>query len=469
MQEPTPQQKAKIQANVATMRAKGATDDEVLQYLQYEEGQLASAPASGTDVNLKNLGRSALNQALFQFGDELGIVDREKNKAFQKEHPWASTGARIVGGALAPIALATLPATAPAAAALGGATAIAGGTGLLSGAGEGETMGERVKGAALEGLLGAGFGAAGYGAGKLLGKGASAIMDRIRPERAVARAANEIVDPATRSSLAGATPGTASMATAAVPQTGLQESRFLPMIRAVGASPKAAAQAEKDVLGQITSTTAEKASIGAAMDALDAPIPITTDLYLALQRAKEVLPSGKVPRGKMTSIQEVKDVLSRLRGMSKEGVDAHQLAVAKQAVADELYKLSPNFKTLDVQYGVAAEAERRARDILEAIQRSRANYAGNRAMKMTESSLGGSLHGRTRVIANLFDKVLTNKAGAADAVAKYITKPGGPQLIDDLLKNLPAGHAGMSAIRQGMAATAVPAAAGMLSAPDADY
>ena len=71
---------------------------------------------------LKGLGREGLQGATFNWGDEMGLVDLEKQKAFEAQYPKASIAANIAGG-LAPNAIAYLAtaltggAAAPAAAA----------------------------------------------------------------------------------------------------------------------------------------------------------------------------------------------------------------------------------------------------------------------------------------------------------------------------------------------------------------
>lgn len=55
-------------------------------------------PEMGWGEYARGLGREALQGLTFDFGDELGLVDREASQRFGQEHPIASTVARVAGG-----------------------------------------------------------------------------------------------------------------------------------------------------------------------------------------------------------------------------------------------------------------------------------------------------------------------------------------------------------------------------------
>jgi hypothetical protein len=447
-------------------RAQGATDEQVRAlYDAWMKANGGETPAPDTKVSAKNLGRSALNQALFQFGDEMGVLDRGKNEAFQKGHPIASGAARVVGGAVAPIAAALLGP--PALATAGGAAAIGGIGGLLSGAGGGTDLESRSHGAALEGAVGLIAGPIGYGIGKYGGKAVGAIMDRFKPERGVARGVAGVMSPevaTTMTEVNAIAPGGASPATANVPKVGVDESRFTDLIANLGASPKAAAAAEADVMGQRGSLMAAKARIGAQMDALDGLMPDSRDLRVALKHAREV--GVKVPKGKL-SIQEVRDVLSQLRSMNpSQGVSKHAVGTAREAVREALHAADPAIAALDRQYAIVLDHLGKSENVLKTIQGARSGGAGAEGFKSVSGPLGIPVARSRHAVAHILDKVLTNKAGAADAVAQYITKPGGPELIGALLKKVPPAHPVARAVTKGITTAMPPAMRGLLFPPD---
>lgn len=505
--KPSPQELARIQGNVAKMRAAGAPESDVAAYLQHEDSLTQNAPApTNTDLSFRNLGRSFTQGATFGFGDEMGLTNRDAENAFKAQHPIADFASKMLGGSIAPIA-ATVAAPEVAATA-GGAALMGGVTGALQGAGDADgSIKDRLVGGGIGGLLGAVGGAVIHhmigGAGTVAGK----IADRTDPERAVARSASTIMTPDLKARLAAVdqiAPGGASIATAAVPQTGETSSRFLPMLRAVGADPKSGALAERNLMAQKGALDVARKGLGSQMDALDGELPITADARGVLGKVREVLGSkapsvpaaaasatGDNPLGiemsvpfsfgehqQTLTIQDARDALSRLRYMErqavKRGTEAngptlHEIASARAGLQSYIYDNAPGFEALDKPYATASDQLRRTSTALKTVQRSRANYAGNDAFGATSGSLGGSLpRGSHGVVMDLLDHILTNRAGAADAVARRITAPGGPQLVDQLLSRVPSGTAGRTAqrIAAPTTATMIPALRGLLFPAD---
>lgn len=126
----------------------------------------------------QNLGRQAVQGVTFNFGDELGLIDKDKTEEFARDNPIASTVASIAGGIPT---LAFGPGAWVARAAMGGksllgtagrSAALGAGLGGLSGAGAGEgSLTERLPsatfGAAAGGVLGAAIPPVAAGAGQL--------------------------------------------------------------------------------------------------------------------------------------------------------------------------------------------------------------------------------------------------------------------------------------------------------------
>lgn len=412
-----------------------------------------SRSAPNTDLSLRNLGRSVTQGATFGFGDELGLTDRAKENAFKAEHPWIDAGAKTIG--MIPAAVGAIAAAPVLGTTAGGSALLGGGLGLLSGVGESDTGDPtaRLESGVKGGLLGSLGSLIGYGAGKVVGGTASKILDRKYPARAVARAAGGILDPATAAATASRmaavdaiAPGGSSIATASVPADGTQMSQFLPTLRGVGASPAAAASAETSIRGQRAVLEAARKAIGSKMDAIGGDIPAPPQTVL--DQVKEVLGS-KAPdvTGAMMPVQDARTALSRLRydartaaaqGTNVNGVRLHEINQARAALQAHIYQHAPAFQALDQPYATVMDQLGHAEDALETVQRSRGNYAGNEAYGATAGSLGGSLpRGSHGVIMTALDKLLTNKAGAADAVARLIAKPGGPEMVKGLLDLVP--------------------------------
>jgi transposase-like protein len=180
--------------------------------------QEATGGSAGPSL-LESFGRGAAGGATFEFGDEIGLLDREKQNISKRANPWTHFAGSMVGGlaptlALGPLGLAARLGTAGrylagalvpsrSASVLGaaGQGAKVGTTyGAITGAGATEsapdaTMGEsfvdRLKGAgvgAAEGLvLGGGLGAAGHGVGKAFGAAADRMLPGLSEGRQFAR------------------------------------------------------------------------------------------------------------------------------------------------------------------------------------------------------------------------------------------------------------------------------------------
>jgi hypothetical protein len=546
--QPDPKEMARIQANVAKMRAANAPESDVLAYLQHEDSQPSAAPEESM---WKGAGRAALQGATFGFGDEMGLTDRAKESAFKANHPVVDFLAKMGGGLVAPAAAVAL---APEAAGVGTAAAIGGGMGLLSGAGEADgSLADRAKGAAIGGLLGGAGGAAGYGLAKGAGAVVGAVRDAMRPERAVARAAQGLLDPAVSANLAkvnAIAPGGASLATAGVPEEGTNMSRFLPMLRGVGRSPEAGAKAEASFLSQQDALQASRDALGAKMDAVKGRVPVTADVRAAMNKVGEILSAPKRPALKLEvvpevppaletaqspapslrdalknfqdrstaaytrnagtveqrmarqalerhgsesvlsppitgsrlpempkptpegyDIQDLRDALSRLRFMSrqaqKRGIEGNGMTLkditdAERSLKGVIYQHAPEFAELDKPYAVVSRQLGTTEDALETVQKSRATHAANEAFGSVGESVGGSLHSHHTLAMALFDKLFKNPAGAADAVANLIAKPGGQELVTNLLSSAPTKRTA-GRVMVPLSASAIPALRGLLT------
>lgn len=460
-----PQELARIQANVAKMRSQGAPESDVLAYLQHEDS-LAQAlphntlsPAYSGEANADNVVRSLMQGGSYGFGDEItGLTHgtaardeyRARENAFRGQHPVLDAALKAVGGlasslpvmALGPEALATLK----------GATLFSAGAGALSGVGEADgNAGNRVLG----GVLGAGTGAAGgilgYGLTKAAGSTYNAIADRLNPERAVAKAAAPLVNAGKLAEVDAVAPGGASLANTAVPTAGMKLSRLNYFLRGIGASPEAGASAENNFLAQGAALAKARQALGDQMDALNGALPVDPDVRAAVKQAAGVL-GGKAPAlpkgsGGTVEIQDLRDALSRLRyaerqavkrGTEANGANLHDISQARQALQSLLYDRVPGFEPLDTQYAVASQAAGQTDRALKTVQQSRSNYGANTAYKQSAGSLGGSLpKGHGGLVTSLLDHLFLNKAGAADATARLLTTPGGPELVQDLLSRVP--------------------------------
>lgn len=434
-QKPSPAEVARVQANVAKMRAAGAPESDVVAYLQHEDSLSSQAPAPNTDLSFRNLGRSFVQGGTFGWGDELGLTSREGAAAFKAEHPIADFIAKLAGGAVAPaVAVATLPG----AATLGGAAAIGAGAGMLSGAGEAEGSAmDRVKGGAVGGLLGGGLGVAGYGAGKVLGATGSAVLDRMHPERAVTRAASGVMTPNVASELAkveAIAPGGASVATAA-------PSRFTRMLHGVGASAEAGAKADANFGAQKAALETARKSIGSQMDQIKGTVPADQTI---LSQVSDIL-GAKAPKpaGATLDVQEARDALSRLRYIerqtAKRGPNANSAQLsdireARVALQDHIAQHVPGFDDLDKQYAIVSDHLRRTDQAIKTVEQSRANYAATKAFGATPGSVGATIPHSTRgVVADLLDHLLTDREGAARAVTQYLTRSGGASVANPLM------------------------------------
>ncbi len=404
-----------------------------------------------------------------------------------------------------------------------------------------ESLGQR----ATNTVLGAGAGGLAGGVAHAITGLGGLVAPRFVPSLAVRAAARSLLEPgdvAEMAKTAAAAPGGVSVATSAVPNTGIETSRFLPLIRGIGKNPAAAMMAEHDVLGQQNALDASERALGARMDQITGGVPMTLKLAKALESAQELL-GKKAPiaetevrqlagypaterlaatsafpappevasglptslreainafhersavaaaRGAGTTaqqsaramlerhsgeaalpatssvqgailhepapgmpdrtavtqsvpIQDLRDALSRLRfhmralesrGPNAPGVTTRDYANAIRQMTDVVYEHAPVFATLDRPYAMVQGQQRAAQDVLEAIQRSRANYAATSAYGQNSESLGASIHGRPSLYAHLHN-ILTNPAGAARAVEQLIVRPSGPEAMQSLLQ-----------------------------------
>ncbi len=126
------------------------------------------------------------------------------------------------------------------------------------------------------------------------------------------------------------------------------------------------------------------------------------------------------------------------QGIDANGVTKHQVGEAIDEVRNLVYGHVPGYEPLDMQYGKLADEVRAREDISKVIEQSRATHTGNAGVKVTAGTLGGSFpqsgHG---VLMTALDKILTNRAGAADATARLVTQPGGPEMVQRLLSLAP--------------------------------
>lgn len=530
-------------------RKEGASDAQIRAlyeaYVAHKAAQGDTGPKEeNTKMSAKNLFRAFGQGALYNFGDEIGLVDKQADKEFSDAHPIASGLSKVVGGAIAPIAAV---AAAPTLAGFGGAVALGGAGGMLAGAGEGEGASDRLERAGTGGAAGLVGGAAGYGVSKLIGGAAGKVLDRLNPARAVARAAKGQIDPSDLTRLRelnAMAPGTASAATATVPQAGKPISRFLHMARGIGANPEAARRAENGLVQQTKTIGEFTDKLGEQMDALNSQVPVTNKVRATMNTVRKAL-GGKTPdlpeenfrqvewaptetihdewgeltrplvqrmetaqspnptlrdaisdfwrrggvaagrregtvaqqkarealerhgaerivspslRGEPTVIpgpkdkfapetvdlQVLRDALSRLRYMARQankrgteanGATLYEIKAARNALQKMIYEHEPQFAKLDTQYGKMIDQQRQVDKLLHTVQQSRSAHAGNEAFGTKSGSLGGSLpQGHMGMATAAVDAMFKNKPGAAKAVEDFILKPGGPELLQELLK-----------------------------------
>lgn len=443
---------------------------------------------SDPDINVRNVLRSFMLGATLNLGDSKRLpewlrLDPERAAAFQREHGIVDAIARAGGSTVAPL-LATLAAP-EALAGLGGAALLGVGTGAIAGAAEGagKTATERLQGGALGGALGGAFSAAGYGASKLVGKAVNAIRDYRTPARTVARAVSQLVEPEDLARQAavnripngphGEPERIASLATSTIEDApkGKAASRFLPMLRDIGANPDAARRAEAVVQAQHATIKETLKDVGERMDALDAKIPLTRDVRSAIRRAQAVLgdkapkiPTSRPPtRGDPKSflrpepqmlpapkkaahvdLHDLRDALTRLRELSRSadrrGPEASGAAVfeikgARNALQKVIYKHAPEFRELDRQYSLLKDQQRQAERVLSTIQKSRNRYAAKTAYKTTTiSGYGVRLGPRgPRALSHAYaNQTFVNRPGVAAEVAKYIVTPTETNVLQSL-------------------------------------
>lgn len=481
----------------------------------------ADAPAPDMPINARNLGRAFTQGASFGFSDELGLTDRAAQTAFKKQHGTANLLAGIAGGIAAPaVAAAALPEEAGIAGLLGGMSAVkkasllSGIGGAAYGAGDAEGgLKDRAEAGAVNGALSAVVGppvakVVGGVAG-MLGSAGNKIINRVRPSRVVSKTAQDLIDdPAAVASqiaeMEKIAPGGASIASTVIgDQHGYENSRFLPYIRAVGASPEAGRQAEAKIIAQRAALEAGRKKLGEQMDKLaEGEIPITADVRRALGLVRGVLggggqhtpaaPSASFPSpegfqptsltlpdpNKATMpLSQVRESLSRLRYLSRQyakvGVDAngvtqHDINEAARALQEVAYHFRPDFQPLDRVYAKVMEQLGTTEDMLRAAQMSRSNHAANEAFGMKGGSLGGSLpQGYGGLAKTALDKLLVDKAGAADATSQLLLGTGKGASVKALQKAGPMSGKAPGALRTGMLGGGLPRAlAGLLKDED---
>lgn len=458
--------------------AAGASDDEMRQVAsdwQAKQGGApapAAAPGPDTSISWNNLGRSAVQGLTLGSSDEMGLTSRDAQKAFQAAHPIADLGAKVVGGIpTAAAATAGLAAAFPEWGPLALSAAVGGGLGAITGAGEGEgpwNSRSRIMGGLAGGAGGAVLGPLIHGVGLAGMSFGRAVADRINPGRAVARAASSLIDSpaalgAKMDAVNALAPGGASIASSTVgPESGI--TRFAPLVRGVGANPEAAATVESGLRGQKAALKAGTTSLGAQMDQLGGDLQMTPGLRAALEKAGDVVPAKYMPdvpdknfqlvnpfnpdepakyEPTTVDVQDAKGVLSRLkfmgrqaakRGVEGNGMTANDINDARGALQDEIYAQRPDFAKLDQGYALLSDQRKQVSGMLKAVERSRGNYAGNEAYGATAGSLGGSLPSSAKNVAmTAIDKILTDRAGAADAVRTLIMQPGGAEKVTKLL------------------------------------
>lgn len=140
---------------------------------------------------LQGLGREAVQGATMDFGDELGLTDRDASKRFGEQHPIASTVAKIAGGVLPFVAgpgaaLARAAVSVPRMLGITGniarSAALGAGTGAVAGAGGAEGgLEERAMGAATGAVAGGLTGAAAPPVAAAAGR----VINRVLPGRQV--------------------------------------------------------------------------------------------------------------------------------------------------------------------------------------------------------------------------------------------------------------------------------------------
>lgn len=297
--------------------AAGASDDEMRHVASDWQAQrggstgaAATPPAAdGSSMSLGNMARAAGVGATFGLGKSTSLpagmrIDGAKADAFKNANPITDFLLKFAGGAVAPVA-----AAAAAPELLGGFLGTVGlgaGTGALAAAGENSDKdmagGDRAKQIAAGAGLGAAGGAAGYGASKAVGNMLGSLLDRLHPERVLAREAAKIVTPADLARMNTANdiaPGSASLGTSTLPPKltpKAADPRFTSDARGVGAAPDRGMGAEATLAAQRQAIDAGKRAIGARMDALPSSVNVTPSLRRTLAQVYGVLGDKNTPQ-----------------------------------------------------------------------------------------------------------------------------------------------------------------------------
>lgn len=505
---PDPKRVAQIQANVATMRSKGATDAEVAQYLRSEDAQPEEAP----EPIGKGIARSLIQHGFLNFGDELGLVNAKQEDAFEKAHPLLDFLTTIGGGSVVPAAAVAL---APALGTTAGAAALAGLSGLISGSGrqnlDDQSPGQidsRSHGAATEGTAGLVLGPVAERGTKFLGRAASAIADHLHPARVVAREAAPLITPGTQAAIDEINtlaPGGASIASATTPDAGSPamqtKSRLLGQARHLSADATAGATAENDVVGQVDALTKGMRRQGALIQALNKDVPVTPQVRAALAKARSVignyapdLPAPAAPPSvpglqpqqvfqppvapQKLSTNDLHEIVSRIRdtrarlddqGINAPGQMKHDFDEAERAIEGVMYGAEPRLEAIDRNYRILADQRRTQDEILKTIQNGRMTGAGNRTAGVNPITPGGSVTTKSQTLLDLAKMLFTpRETPRPKEIARFITKPGGADAVAQLLKHLPAKHPVLDAVRGGLHASIPSAVRGLLHDTDPD-
>jgi hypothetical protein len=399
---------------VAIARKNGKSDAQIRAALAKE-----GVDWHNTDINFKNLGRSAVQGATFDFGDEilgelpewLGGGEKAKaemrgnDKAFQKKHPFVSAAANAAGGFAVPGlgAAKLIKGAKTIKGAIGIGAGLGAGAGALTdiGAGEGESLDDRVDSgtaisAGLGGLLGGAFpGVPGAGkaaispstraTGRLQGAinrsgGVAGLLEKLKGFKAAGKGADvtlaDLSKPLRQSAdfAANASEEAAeAIEKVALPRQANMANRMLDDVTSKVGNPDAGKIVSD--LEQGTAAWADGPSGFGGMRAKNPAIvpamannfgkmlhsPVVKDLWKQAQKVNLI---GPIPPANKVSFRVMQNVIDEL-GTAKEKAfrdGAKELAIRLKAlhegVIGEVENAVPGYKALRGEYHVRKELER---------------------------------------------------------------------------------------------------------------
>jgi hypothetical protein len=314
--------------------------------------------ALGTPLRMLTSGKGPIETYM-----TLRDQERERQRAFEQEHPIISPLAEALGSIL------TAMAAGPGMAFRSGAA-----FGGLSGLGHAEgSAGEQAKatglGAALGGVLAKGA--------SLAGEFGSAVMDRINPER-IARRELATVLPENAQAIFDARKNLAPDAT--VP--GELSPKTSALAATLGKSPKTAITEPMNVAQRIQAVKDVRAEVGKGYDALEQPLVVDDQIRALAAKAGQPLPAD----AETVPFSTIHNLRQDVGAMRAAGRGKHEIGELRQGIADwlsaservpEILPIDAKYTTLTQHLGNALQSLH-ASDVGEVAAAKRALGAGTR-------------------------------------------------------------------------------------------